>query len=446
MMATLHSGGKKNNLELYLTDVYEKECEFKIEQEEVEFIQTGIETLVQDLVDKILAYDSFDKLISTVIDETADALVDMHCKKSLVEVYFPIQRDSSLQSYEAGNESYLKYVKSTIIKVGSFYDGTKNQFPDEFDFIFLLIGVRTPWPFEHLIDVPVYKIASRNEKSLQYIYSSEKHQATRKIEFEKYLEERGPAYKLRFIYSNGSGDQRYIHVDLVPAYKIIDCNTQQWFVKNVKENVEPKSFREEILSAGNCLFINGTLAFTEIEKHFMKNVISKKHVKVYRILKYLLNGHSDGEKLEEDYRHELTEYQIYGRIDSPSTSYTSYRIKILMIYHHETCTNTDTEGLGPCVLQVLGQMSKYETVREYPKFTITMPNPTKEFSHVLQILNSTITALQSMQTSENSYDYERDKIPSVSGQYLNLRMLGKHLMQMRSAVNDCDEQAANSLR
>ncbi|XP_045179864.2 uncharacterized protein LOC123539366 [Mercenaria mercenaria] len=411
MMATLYCGEQKNNLELYLNDVYEKECVFKIEQEEVEFIQTGIETLVQDLVDQILAYDSFDQLISDEIDKDINMNLlkeKIYNKKNIVEVYFPIQSDCSLQRHVAENASYIKTVKSTIIKVGSFYDGTKNNFPDEFDFIFLLLGLRK---FQVSPSFPFYLLKNHFRKTtdiygmfLHYTSLSENHQVTRKLDFEKFIGRHGPAFKVQFIYSNGFGEQRPIHVDLVPAFKIINSNTQQMFVEKVRNNVEPKTIREGILSVGSCLLVYD-LTFTEIEQHFMKNILSQKHVKVTRILKHLLNGNGDGEKLNE---------YLSKKVE---VHYTSYRIKILMIYHHEVCTNTDTGDVGPYVLQVLKKPSKYKSPDSFPEFTVSLLLP-GAFC-VLPYLKSTTTTLQSMQTSENSYNYERDKIKSVSRQYLD---------------------------
>lgn len=88
-----------DNLELYLNDVFERECFHYMEKE----LQTGIETMVQKITD-CLRQDEF--LLN---------YIQTHLKGNLCP--------------------------SGIIKVGSFYEGTKNNFPDEFDFIFLLCCV-----------------------------------------------------------------------------------------------------------------------------------------------------------------------------------------------------------------------------------------------------------------------------------------------------------------
>ncbi|CAG2229525.1 unnamed protein product [Mytilus edulis] len=95
-----------NKVELYLKDVFERECAYKIEQEEVEFIQTGIETIVQRIADKILD--------NNILQESM---------KVKFEKYFT---------------GIVKRSKKNVFGVGSFYEGTRNNFPDEFDFILTL--------------------------------------------------------------------------------------------------------------------------------------------------------------------------------------------------------------------------------------------------------------------------------------------------------------------
>ncbi|XP_053386382.1 uncharacterized protein LOC123538551 [Mercenaria mercenaria] len=416
---------RQNNLELYLNDVYEKECVFKMEKDEVEFIQTGIEYLVQVLVDQALTdLSDYHLGLSHIIDNDLNV-------SYILEVYFPIKDKSCLQRYVARNISNEKTFKNTIIKVGSFYDGSKNNFPDEFDFIFLLLGVGEPWRFSHDMDMNnfIHKILHEkvyeNEKPFHYFSFSEKDQVKRKLELEKSIEMHGPAYTLRFIYNNEVGKQRYIHVDLVPAYKIIDSKTRQWFVESVRKYVEPATFREEILAADNSLFVKEHLDFTEMEKHFMNNILSRKHMKVYRILKFLINGNGDGEELEK-----------YSKKGSGSY-YSSYRIKTLMIYHHEACTNTVSGDLGPCILQVLEECGRYKNAEDFPKFIskeypykqfMRSPTPKTPFS-LLPYLISAITILRSLQTSHDSYDYERCKMQSISRQYLGFLMADKQTLQ-----------------
>lgn len=92
----------ENNLERFLNDVFQKECVFRISEDEVGFIQAGIECLVEQIVELV----------------QEDLRRDMENKK-LSPSHVPLLD------------------KAFILKAGSFYEGTKNRFPDEFDFLFV---------------------------------------------------------------------------------------------------------------------------------------------------------------------------------------------------------------------------------------------------------------------------------------------------------------------
>jgi hypothetical protein len=98
---------KRNNLELFLKDVFESECKFKIDSQETAFIQTGVESIVLKLVQRVLEDDPIWRLIEHIIKL--------------------FHSDGGKISKREGD----------ILKVGSFYEGTKNNFPDEFDIICL---------------------------------------------------------------------------------------------------------------------------------------------------------------------------------------------------------------------------------------------------------------------------------------------------------------------
>lgn len=91
----------ENNLERFLHDVFQNECLFGISEDEVGFIQAGIERLVEQIVEFV----------------QEDLHRDMENKK-LSPSYVPLLD------------------QAFILKAGSFYEGTKNRFPDEFDFLF----------------------------------------------------------------------------------------------------------------------------------------------------------------------------------------------------------------------------------------------------------------------------------------------------------------------
>lgn len=65
-------------LELYLNDVYEKECLFEIDKEEMDFVQNGIETIVHKIGSKILQYGS----------STDDSDIEKkHFRKNLMRIF-----------------------------------------------------------------------------------------------------------------------------------------------------------------------------------------------------------------------------------------------------------------------------------------------------------------------------------------------------------------------
>ncbi|VDI83623.1 Hypothetical predicted protein [Mytilus galloprovincialis] len=62
-------------LELYLNDVYDRECVLQTDKDEVEFVQNGIEMIVQRIGNKILQYspsdddDDVEKTFQNTLDE-----------------------------------------------------------------------------------------------------------------------------------------------------------------------------------------------------------------------------------------------------------------------------------------------------------------------------------------------------------------------------------------
>jgi hypothetical protein len=345
----------QDNLELYLNDVYEKECVFKIESCEVQFIQNGIENLVQRIVN--------------------DVLENLRRNK---EVPVTVLRNSD------------------IIKVGSFYEGTKNTFPDEFDIIFCYYETTKYAVFDYfpVTDV-IKKVCNQNRRTLKYQSTSNSKQ---KIEFEKYLEKHGPATWLHFIYTNSIGDKKCINVDLVPAGRTYI--TEIGHRTTVSKVCQIGPFEREILSTGSFLYVEDNYSFTETEAYFMGNILSMKHKKVYRILKRLINGHST-----ED---------VYT--DKSMSCYTSYVIKSVMIIHHYRCKRTENILLGPCLLEILDQLHTYEYDTHLPRLVawrLRGPSVVPDFFSELflrEYLKSLTTKLKSMQNATEEYTYNGDKV------------------------------------
>jgi hypothetical protein len=81
---------------------------------------------------------------------------------------------------------------------------------------------------------------------------------------------------------------------------------------------------------------------TETETRFVRDILSKAHRKVYRILKYIING---------PFCDDLFTY-LYYSYPSSLFSISSYVIKIAVIHHHYVCKNVLNE-VGDCVLNLL---------------------------------------------------------------------------------------------
>ena len=382
-MSSVMSKSEINILETYLEDVYENECELKALVEEVLFIQLYIEKFVQ-------------RIVEVASEEIARRYVERLQGKGETT-------DASQRQHASVDISHLE-----VIKVGSFYEKTKNAFPDEFDFIFYLCE-------SQLADLNDLKYASHLivdtarhlKETLQYSEGCYALGGTRRLYFDQDLGKHGPAAFLRFIYKNSCSKPRFIHVDIVPAVKTSKLSSDiSWYYKFVEENMIPKSFREQVLSCGYFLKVNGRLSFTEAEVHFMKNILLRKHLKLYRILKYLLNGHF--EKLEIFLDAGKRYFSIKG--------YCSYHIKTMVIYHHDERTNQQSDDIGLCALQVLKEMCKYGDSGK--RLTFLGLEDVKETA-LLPYLKSLTQSLEEMKTFPGKYDYKSIKLSTVPSQYLS---------------------------
>lgn len=372
-------------LEKYLHDIYEKECLYKIKEDEAEFIRTGIETVVKNIVDGIMDY--------------------LH-----------------------GTDSVLKD-ESRIIKVGSIYEGTKNKYPNEFDFIFVYRSQtdsniedlkKTDLGFSKVYE-SIKTLLDLDKTYLQLSYCDGK----REVYFEKRKMRHGPAEMLEFIYKSSSGKCSRIHVDLVPAIRIVSSKLDEIVCKNC--TISP--FRTEILSTGKCLVVDDEYTFTETEVHFIKNTLSQNHKKMYMILKYLVNGHDDN-KILDRYLGAFT--YIYSK------GYTSYMIKTVVIRHHYECERFGIKELSPCVLTVLEDMCKYTHTDDFPRIVPSDKwlRSRKRRLVLRDRLKSMMGDLRSLQKSGECYDYERIGINgSAAKQFINTKWNVKLIDSPYSALH-----------
>lgn len=393
-MSSVVSKTETKILELYLNDVFKNECEFKgLMSEEFVFIQTGIEKFVHRIVD--VTTERVRKYAESRQNNTESTDV----------ILYQRQQGQQIRVKEAANHD--------IIKVGSFYEITRNTFPDEFDFIFYMhqANILDPNETKNLTSVIII-VAEEYKESLTYSSPCDVFNTTRQLYFDKCPGIHGPAAYLQFIYKSGHGKPRVIDVDIVPAVKITnemgyDLN---WYKEHIIEKMKPKSFREQVLTHENYLMINRRPSFTETEVHFIRDVLLRKHVKLYRIMKFLLNGHA---QLLDSFM-----YFAYEKKGFKTSCFCSYQIKVMMIFHHDECTNKTSDDIGPCVLQVLGEMIKHADSGQY--LTLFGPEYAKESqSPLLPHLKSLMECLENMRTFSGKYEYKSNKLNTVPMQYLN---------------------------
>jgi hypothetical protein len=251
-----------------------------------------------------------------------------------------------------------------ILNVGSIYEKSKNHFPDEFDFI-VIVGWSNKLrglSFLRLFHNSLQAVLGRmkiNKYCIKIGQNSE-------IYFDKYVTARGPASTLQFIYSRQHYENVKIHVDITPAVRM----------QNVKDHIKKetllfKDWYEEIIRRNCCLavyvqdsdqaFHKGTarITVTEFEIHLMKNVISSKHLKIYKLLKYFINGKDDNEKLKLMCEI-ITEFSFSDKHSKTMCSISSYVIKTFLFRHHYNCSKKD-DKLAGCLLDILEDIEKHVT-------------------------------------------------------------------------------------
>ncbi|XP_060573356.1 uncharacterized protein LOC132731233 isoform X2 [Ruditapes philippinarum] len=316
-------------LEKYLEDIFLKYCRISINEKEVDFIRNGVETLTLEYLQKTYR--------------------NSPCK------------DKSCKISKCG--------QLELVRAGSFYEGTRNGFPDEFDFIAVL-GTVDEQPDENAYthikqefcaNCEVYKSNEYPDYSMKFRYTNVSR-CHRKVT------------RLEYVYTRGQ-EEMIIDVDIVIALRCY--KTEQFYTV-----IFNKEFYEEMIKTGSFLFIytgastvepygpmvlhaaqSGTWekTTTETEKRFVKDILSKKHRKVYRILKYIINGPFGGDLFRylddvQDFRSPLS--GLFGT----GFSISSYVIKIAVIRHHYACQK-DRKGIGNCVCEIL-----FNIIAAFPPF------------------------------------------------------------------------------
>lgn len=321
------------DLELLLQNVFKQKLEFPSEHPEVIFIRKAIEHIVGRVAKEL---DKYKQALFETVDKSASGK--------------PVCNISDLEQETGKN----------LFKLGSFYERTKNTFPDEFDYVYVPYRLTTDQqiqsPFFELKDDAFKKRVSylSNAGSLMY-----KDCEIGDVFFENYEGQSDIAAQFQFAfirniryYKEGKRLKRTIRVNLIPGILVQDPNLQD----NIAELCPIPGFRREILETSSSRYLllpNSFTAFCESEVHFMNHVLSEKHVKVYRLLKYVINGNRSGEELEAACK--SSKHHIMCSIPS-------YAVKTAMIRHHYLCAD-DSKNVGACVLDVLHM---FEQCYSYP--------------------------------------------------------------------------------
>ena len=334
------------DLEDWLQRTYRRKLKLQVlDYGEVHFVQQGVEYIVHTLVDAFIM--NRHRLFNFMGDPD-------------------ICRHISVKS------------EHVLFKVGSFYERTKNTYPDEFDFVYTPLYVDRDKSFvdDSFLDLSVMDLKSvvanlRKSRTLVYRDNSYGN-----ISFVRYEGQHGPASTFTFRFERSDkvikskrSHFKMITVDLVPGIRVYDSN----LANRVMELCPFPGFQELIAMTGKYFWIPYSFnAFNETEVYFMRHVLSRKHVKAYRLLKYILNGDGDGEELKRC----CDESDLHIKCLIPS-----YAIKTAMIVHHYSCQD-GSACMGECIIQILKwfenrftqMQTKKKDNHEYYHVDITAPS------------------------------------------------------------------------
>ena len=308
-------------LERGLDTLYTDHLRFPYNHPEVQYLTTGIESLVWKIVEDLCKnkHILFDKDSLAALPELRDN--DEHC----------------------------------LSKTGSFYEQTRTIFPDEFDFVFC------PFSFEQDGKRLVYNIAINEQafnRRISFLVNSGRLIHSDKevgdIFYESFNGRDGTAFKLKFTFIRSMQHYRRrqktrlkktISVSLIPGIRVNDPNLEH-HIDHMCAIQQLKPCVLECASSGYFLLPDCFVSFADSEINFMRNILSGKHVKVYMLLKHLINGN--------DTRLELLETCSQSR-HHITCAIPSSAIKTAMVSHHYSCTDASTLT-SPCVMAVLDML------------------------------------------------------------------------------------------
>lgn len=390
-----------SNLDSLLEGLFKTHCCFTISEEEVCAIEKGVETLVTQIADN----------------------------------FFKTQTGAS--HFESRHGRY------ELLKVGSFYDGTKNYFPDGFDYIIVLGDAEVKPDISVFPSQPLLRNVTEGDEEKYKVTGIVNTVCISQCPPERQCPDRthAPAeLSLIGVFENGHVQTLQIYYSNLPEREhVINANVSFAVrVHNIGRNIQcseviSKEFYEDVVKTGHFLYalrLNDVYSenslcvmFTESENSIIRNGLSRHHIKVLRILKYLINGNSNF----------VNQGRLSRRI-SVAFDITSFYIKNFVIQHHYTCIGT--RRIGACVLDILKGLFKLLTNEECNCDKHTMVLGSEERSSVyagqgscensVKAFSDFVSHLERMETSEKS---EPDKEADMIGPFRDSLMKQRRIQE-----------------
>lgn len=321
---------EENALDKYIYELYETDLKFQIEESEVRCIQTCVETLIKSIVVKTKRSRVYRKYVEKAVTVSTKTKTD---KINMLKY----MKDQFLN--EAGN----------VLSVGSFYEGTRNTFPDEFDYIVVLAESPGKLLTFNWINRLYQTLLFDFCKALYHIANTCTNDFTHQdLQLHSLDRKSGPALKLKFIYKKELSGQHLIEVDLAPAVRQkIDerlryVPDEQWNHRVLKTGTIVKMLFHE---RGEVTPRNGELRYSiiETEHFFMTTEVSFNHKLAYRFLKYILSRQNE----------EMQDLLFRRKTDSnwKKCDFSSYLVKTLLYQHVKKCSSDSSVGM--CCIDML---------------------------------------------------------------------------------------------
>ncbi|XP_053390812.1 uncharacterized protein LOC128553663 [Mercenaria mercenaria] len=315
-------------------EIFQEKCAITVQQNEILHVKDNVESFVSKVIQRALNSDTYQNFISAVD------------KKDLIQF----------------NEQCSE---ENLLQIGSFYEGTKNSYPNEFDFIFVL----TEYSAKDytLLQKLTSDLSDLFHEELKNVISGLSLKLDKVFEQFSLSGQHGPASKIKLVFKEAAAlRERIVYLDISAA--------SRWhFETCLPKEIEVccNEWIEMILETGSALVIKVykadhpkhktevKITITETEQNFVRHAMTENHRKVYRLLKYVFNGNDGANETlkmlirRPDNTH-TSSIAFIGKKVSPKIVYDlpSYTIKTLIFDHVHRCRNAE-EGIAECLTEVL---------------------------------------------------------------------------------------------